>query len=439
MLERPPLNPLNPGRMNSASRHRDSLVLRIILPTLLMLIGGLLIQDAALAEKKKKKKDTVAQIAGAVSNMDGEKLRDIQVVVLHVDSGQTVGQDTTTKKGEFEIEVAEASGKYAVTFSGEGFADFTGEVELIAGEQQNLDVKLLSAEEGVKSEAIAFYNAAAEAHRARDLDLALEKFQQAVALDPTLAPSHLGIADIHLQQGNVEAAIVAAERFVEMKPDDEQGKKVLFEAYRRAGQLDKAKAIAGDVGEEALTQDMAIGVYNEGALASQNGDYETALAKFQEAAELNPKMAQAHAGVASILYNQEQLDGAFAAAERALALEPENRQGMRIKYLALDAKGQISEALAVWDAYQVLDADGAIDLLYRRADLDFQAGDSARAQEALKKVLSVKPDFARAHYTLGLTYTATDPTKAKEHLQKFIELAPDDPEVPAAKEILAYF
>ena len=431
MLQRSPMHYFH-------SLSRPSKAWGVLLPTLLILLGSLLIQDPALA-KKKKKKETVAKISGVVSDMEGKKQRDIQVEVVKLEGGETVGQDTTTKKGEFEIEVDGAGGKYAVKFSGEGFADFTGEVELIAGEEQNLDVKLLSAEEGVKNQAIALYNAAAEAHRTKDLDTALAKFQEAVTLDPSLAPSHLGIADIHLQQGNVEAAIVAAERFVEMKPDDEQGKKVLFEAYRRGGQLDKAKAIAGDVDEAALNQDMAIGIYNEGALASQQGDYEAALAKFQEAAELHPQMAQAHAGVASILYNQQDLDGAYAAAEKALAIEPENRQGMRIKYLALDAKGQVAEALKVWDAYQALDADGAIDLLYRRADMDFQAGDTARAQTALKKVLEVKPDFARAHYTLGLTYTATDSAKAKEHLQKFIELAPDDPEVPAAKEILAYF
>lgn len=405
----------------------------------LLLMGSAMSPDVAEA-KKKKKKDTMAKVTGVVTDMEGKNQRDIQVVVTHAETGDVVGETKTSKKGEFEIEIEDVvAGQYAVGFSGEGFADFTGEVELSGCDQQDLNVKLLSAEEGVKNEAIAAYNAAAAAHRDKDFDTALEQFQKAVSLDGSLAPSYLGIADIYLQQGNTEEAVKAAEKFLELKPDDEQGKKVLFEAYRRAGQLDKAKEVAGDVDTTALTKDMAVGIYNEGALASQQGDVEKALAKFQEAADLDPDLAQAHAGIASVYYNQQNLDEALKAAEKALLIDSENHRGMRIKYLILDAKGMVKEALAIWDQYQALDADGAVDLLFKRAELDFQGGDNPRAQEALKKVLEVRPDFARAHYTLGLTYTATDPEKAKTHLQKFIELAPDDPEVEAAKEILAYF
>ena len=40
---------------------------------------------------------------------------------------------------------------------------------------------------------------------------------------------------------------------------------------------------------------------------------------------------------------------------------------------------------------------------------------------------------------LGLVYVNTgDSAKAKEHLQKFIDLAPDDPEVATAKQMLDY-
>lgn len=393
--------------------------------------------DAALAKKKKKK--TKSEVTGVVTDMDGKVQRGVAVTVKN-EAGEVVGEAKTNKKGEFEIELPGApAGKYSVTFVGEGFANFTGEVEMQEGETQDLNVKLLSAEQGEQNEAIQAYNAAAEAHRARNLDEALTQFLKAVEINPELSQSYLGIADIYLQQGKTAEAVEAAEKFIAANPDDEQGKKVAFEAYRRAGMMDKAKEVAGDKDSEALTKDLAVGVYNEGAVASQQGDYDTALAKFLQAAELNPELGQAHSGAASILYNQQKFDEAYAAAERALALEPGDRQGIRIKYLSLDAKGQIDEALKVWDAYKEIDPDGAVDLLYRRADLDFQGGDNPRAQEALLKVLELKPDFARGHYTLGLVYSGTDPAKAKEHLLKFIELAPDDPEVPAAKEILAYF
>ena len=61
------------------------------------------------------------------------------------------------------------------------------------------------------------------------------------------------------------------------------------------------------------------------------------------------------------------------------------------------------------------------------------------AVEAFERVLSADPAHARAHFWLGKSYhSAGDYEKGKEYLQKFIEMAPDDPEVPGAREMLSY-
>jgi Tfp pilus assembly protein PilF len=54
-------------------------------------------------------------------------------------------------------------------------------------------------------------------------------------------------------------------------------------------------------------------------------------------------------------------------------------------------------------------------------------------------VLEIDPSVARAFYYLGLCYvSAGKPELARENLQKFIAMAPDDPEVANAKEMLGY-
>ncbi|MFQ5350999.1 MAG: carboxypeptidase regulatory-like domain-containing protein, partial [Thermoanaerobaculia bacterium] len=65
-------------------------------------------------------------------------------------------------------------------------------------------------------------------------------------------------------------------------------------------------------------------VYNEGAKAFNNGDVETALAKFREAGELNPELAEAFQGQAMIHWSRKETDAALVAAERTVALDPEN-------------------------------------------------------------------------------------------------------------------
>ncbi|MCG8455324.1 MAG: tetratricopeptide repeat protein [Holophagales bacterium] len=389
----------------------------------------------AAAKKDKKEKGI---IEGEVQSQEGESLQDVRVTVTDADTEEKVGESVTNRKGKFEIEIEDPSGEYIVSFAAEGYAPFDGRVELEESRQQILSVKLLDEAAGRANQAIQAYNDGAAAHRSGDLAAALAKFREAAEINPELAPAHLGIADIHLQQGQTEEAVAAVEMFRTLEPDDEQGKKVAYEAYRRAGLSEKAKALAEELGNPDMSAELAIGVYNEGAHASQQGDYETALAKFRQAAELDPGLAQAHSGVASIYYNQSQLDEALAAADQALGVDGENRQGLRIRYLVLDARGELEPAMAAWDAYRALDEDGAVDLLFRRATMDFEAGDTDRAREALAKVLSLRPDFARAHYQLGLVLASTDTAKAKEHLAKFLELAPDDPEAEAAKEIMAH-
>jgi tetratricopeptide (TPR) repeat protein len=77
--------------------------------------------------------------------------------------------------------------------------------------------------------------------------------------------------------------------------------------------------------------------------------------------------------------------------------------------------------------------------LWLMAMTAYNANDNERSKERFEKVLLVEPNRAQAHYLLGLVYLGEDnKEKTQEHLQRFIELAPDDPDVAAAKDILAY-
>ena len=132
-------------------------------------------------------------------------------------------------------------------------------------------------------------------------------------------------------------------------------------------------------------------------------------------------------------------DEALASVEKLIAAKPDHASGQRLRFLIQEGRGDRQGSDAAMASYMTVDPKGAADLLYKRADLDFRAGENALAQAALLKVLELDPEMARAHYTLGKIYASTDTHKAKEHLRKFIEMAPDDPEVASAKEMISYF
>ena len=402
-----------------------------ILRSLLAAACLVLVAAPALAEGKP------ATLAARVVNADKKPVRGATVVIKSP-AGDKVAEAITDKKGEFKVKIEGEGGDYIVAINAEGSAPFENSLKLEPGKEQRVEISLLSAEEGRKNLAIKAYNEAANAFKTQDWATAKAKFQEAIDINPELAEPRLGLADIALTEGNTQEAITQIEAFRKLRPDDEQGKRVAYTAYLRAGNQAEAKKISAELGDAKLNAGLAIDLYNQGAIASQKSDLATALAKFKEAAELDPNLAEAWAGMAAVLYNQSKFAEALENAEKSLTIKPNLTQGIRSRFLALDGLGKKAEAAAAWEAYAATDKKGALDLLTRRAETDFKDGNAQAAELALQKVLALDPDNAQANLQIGLIYSGSDTAKAKAHLQKFLAVAPDHPEAETAKEILAY-
>ena len=397
----------------------------------------LLLTPSASEAKKKKKKAEKSVLSGVVMNQGEETLAAARVSVSSAEAGFAESTETD-EKGEFSVEVP-AAGTYRLHLEKEGYTSFETEVPLAEGEQQAVQVKMLDASAGLRNQAVKAYNAGAAAYEAREMEKAKASFLEAIAADPTLAEPFLVMADIYLTEGAPQEAADAAEKFLALKPGDHSGQMLAYEAYQKLGneaKIDELRAILGNT--DAAPQ-LAVQTYNEGAVATQKGDNETAIRKFRAALTLDPNLAEAHAALGSVHYNQQEYDLALEAIEKTLALKPDHLGATRTRYLINDALNNREGSDAAMAAYIKLDPKGAARLLYQRADLDFREGETGTAKIALLKVIEVDPEMARAYYTLGLIYASDDTAKAKQHLEKFIAMAPDDPEVPAAKEMLAYF
>ena len=418
----------------SQTTHRTPAPRRHLHPRwILVLLAVLLVASPALGKRKSKQ----GEINGRVMTQTGETLSGVAVKVTGADFEE---QTTSDRKGEFKVEIPGATGSYMVHLSLEGYTDFEAAIDLEVGDQQNIDFRLIDEATGRKQQAVEAYNAGVRAFNAGEKDEALARFTDASTLDPELPQPLLGLADLHIEAERFAEAAAAAERYLALQPDDVNATRLAYEAYVGLGDEEKASALRSALGGSAQAGGLAIQAYNEGAVATQQGDLATAVARFEAALELDPELAQAWAGLASVYYNQENYSKALEAADTLLAMDSESVQGRRVRFLVQDALNNDPAAFnSAFDAYAEVDAAGAVDVLYQRADLDFRAGEMATAQKALQKILALQPDFPRAHYTLGLTYAQSDTAKAREHLERFIELAPDDPEVEMAQSMLSYF
>jgi len=194
---------------------------------------------------------------------------------------------------------------------------------------------------------------------------AIEYFQRAVALAPTYAPAHSGLADCYRLLG---------------APG--------WEVEQPADLLRKAKAGA----ERALALDPQSSEAHA-VLSMVKLDYDWdrpgSEREILEAIRLNPSSVQAHQYYSSTLTTMGRLDDAIAEAHRAMELDP------------LSAIAGTSLAIRYW-----------------------YAGRIEAALAEFRKTLETNPEFGVAHWGLAQCYRALGDTRAEiDELQRAVALS----------------
>jgi TolB-like protein/DNA-binding winged helix-turn-helix (wHTH) protein/Flp pilus assembly protein TadD len=185
---------------------------------------------------------------------------------------------------------------------------------------------------------------------AADLAKAQDYFQRAIALNPSYAPSHAGLADVYALQ-----PFYTSTRFGDSAPMAEA-------AARRALELDSSLA------EPHATL---------GLLRISSRQWREAAGYFRRALELNPNYASAHHWYAYYLRFANRMDEACAEIEIARQLDP------------------LSAAINA-DQGEMLNA----------------ARRYSEARESLLRASALAPEFARPHALLSVTEMATGNSSA---------------------------
>jgi tetratricopeptide (TPR) repeat protein len=208
---------------------------------------------------------------------------------------------------------------------------------------------------------------------------------------------------------------------------------------------DQPVAAASDAPPEATGADQAVLAYNEGVAALKGGNTAAAVTKFEEAAKLNPSLAEAQAVLAEVYLDLKRYGDALAAADRYLALKPGDTRGLRARYDALKGAGDQEKAREALEALNAADpkSQETAAYFYNEGAERTRVGKHDEAVGFFEKAVAIAPDdprFAKAHYIVGLAYAKDESKKAqaREHLQKFLQLAPNDSDAGTAKEMLEY-
>jgi len=165
----------------------------------------------------------------------------------------------------------------------------------------------------------------------------LEYFQQAVALDPDFALAWTGVADAYVVGWASYLGLPQAEAYA-------RGKTAAQRAIELAPDLAEAHASLATI------------------LFEHDWDWVAAEREFRRALELNPGYASAHQAYGEFLYSMGRFDEALAELHRAIELDPGAAIMRSVLGWALLAKGEAEAAIAQFESTLKMQA-GFLDAL----------------------------------------------------------------------------
>ena len=176
----------------------------------------------------------------------------------------------------------------------------------------------------------------------RDPVQALERFREAIRLNPGLADARNSAGNLLLGFGRVDEAIVEYTEALRWKPDFADAHYNLGYAYLRRGQADEAMAECREA--VRLSPTFAQPHNTIGNVLRRAGRLADAIAEYRTALRLDPTFGDAAFNLGNALYESRQPAGVVQAFRQALAARPDDADAHNNLALALEALGRADEA-----------------------------------------------------------------------------------------------
>ena len=238
------------------------------------------------------------------------------------------------------------------------------------------------------------------------LAAAISAYETAYAADPELIEALYNLAQVHIRNGNKQAAREKMQLF--------QKQKIVVEPIQ---ELRGALQRTPDATQRALI------LANIGRLYLKSENYTKAVREYEKAIALNPKGIEAYNGVGIAYAMLKRYQDAVDAQHKALALQPdfaEAHAGLGLVHL-MENKTELAlkhYRHAVAANPQFLEAHLKIGMILLN-----QKKYSAAAA-TYQKIIALNPNNAEVYHNLGMCYAHQDKAKdALSALQKTVDIA----------------
>jgi protein O-mannosyl-transferase len=142
---------------------------------------------------------------------------------------------------------------------------------------------------------------------------------------------------------------------------------------------------------------------NLGALYSDAGRNDEAIALYKKAASINPLIAATHYNLGLVYYETGKKEEAIASFHKALELDPKYAAAYNSLGQAYSDKGEKEEAIAYFK--KAIEADpGFVNAMINMGVAYAAIGKTDDAVAAYQKAIAVAPGISKTYYNLGIVY-----------------------------------
>ena len=223
-----------------------------------------------------------------------------------------------------------------------------------------------------------------------DIESALLALERAVEINPSLAESRMNLGNIYLRKGRVEDAMYEYRAALEINPDDAKAHFNLGNAYSERGWLGEA------------------------------------ISEYNVSLKLDPNIIDTYKNLAKVYCKQEMFGQAITQLKRAIVLEPKDGSLYRQLGDVYSQRGDCEEAISQYKKALKLKRDLA-GAHFGTAVCYNKLGKVDDEIRAYKMALAIEPNMVAALMNLGNTYFTKEKYDAAiEYYEKAVEIMPDD-------------
>ena len=154
------------------------------------------------------------------------------------------------------------------------------------------------------------------------------------------------------------------------------------------------------------------------------GNFAGAEELYEKFVELQPNNVVALANLGVSQFRQGKLTAAQLALEKALAVDSKDAFTLTTLGAVMIEQNRIEDAIGYLERANGSQADDAITLNYLGV-ASSQLGQFGKAEQSLRRAITVNPEYAEAHFNLAVIYATAKPPSialAKRHYEKALEL-----------------